>query len=115
MVNGLFPVEISREQGDGLLRCEYLVPASCAFFAGHFPEVAVLPGVIYLKWVFDALPNEYSGLELAQIARLKCSRVTRPDARLFLTIDIIESCKQLKFAWKNSAGATCCTGRLLYR
>lgn len=63
-------------------RFDVSVPPDSAFFAGHFPGVPVLPGVVQLGIVLQALGHP----KLAEIVHLRLRHPVLPGDRLELTL-----------------------------
>ena len=76
------------------------VPAGLAHFAGHFPGLAILPGVVQIDWAVHfarehfALDGEFTMLE-----NIKFQAIVLPDARLELLLNWNAENRYLEFAF----------------
>jgi hypothetical protein len=85
-----------------------------AVFEGHFPDAAILPGVVQLAWAVDAA-REVFGLHapVRRVEVLKFQQVVRPGTRLRLTLRWDIAKKKVQFCYESGAG-THGSGRLCY-
>jgi len=84
---------------------ELRVPGELLYLQGHFPAEPVLPGVVQVHWAIelgaDRLHFEprFAGLEV-----LKFHRIIRPETRVDLALEWIESSRKLKFSYSSAEG-----------
>ncbi len=99
---------------DDELQLNLIVPPDLACFSGHFPKAPVLPGVVQVDWAMKLgqrllnLPPRFAGMEV-----LKFQQLVRPGDRLRLTLRFDNQRSKLHFAFHNSDGAPCSSGRIL--
>lgn len=81
------PRTLGREPRPGGVCLRIEVPAELAWFAGHFPERPILPGVAQIGWAI-AYAREQFGFagDPSVIDRVKFLRATGPGARLELEL-----------------------------
>ncbi len=96
------------------LQLNLVVPPDLAYFSGHFPKAPVLPGVVQVEWAMKLsqslldLPPRFAGMEV-----LKFQQLVRPGDWLTLTLRFDEQRSKLHFAFRNSEGAPCSSGRIV--
>ena len=77
------------EDGADQRRLELEVGADTPWIEGHFPERAVLPGVVQLRWAIEAARALWPELETVEsISNLKFQHPVLPPARLTLTLEL---------------------------
>jgi 3-hydroxymyristoyl/3-hydroxydecanoyl-(acyl carrier protein) dehydratase len=81
------------------------IPPDLIYFRGHFPNFAILPGVVQIAWVMD-FAKRYFPIENAfvETLRIKFRRPLLPDDRLLLTLDYQPLRNQLDFTYAGSKG-----------
>jgi 3-hydroxymyristoyl/3-hydroxydecanoyl-(acyl carrier protein) dehydratase len=89
------------------------VPESLCWFKGHFPEIAVLPGIVQLHWAVQICRTLYGfdGARL-EIKRLKFKKVVLPPRELQLVVSRHGE-NQAQFAY-SSVGEENSEGRLIF-
>lgn len=102
----LYPevVHVNRgeDENDSLV-LDLHVPPALVHFAGHFPELPILPGVVQVDWAIRyarehlALSGRFSSLET-----LKFLALVLPDTRLQLSLKWNAQIQRLDFAYSNS-------------
>ncbi len=77
------------EEGPDHWRLELEIGADTPWVEGHFPERAVLPGVVQLRWAIEAARSLWPELETVDsISNLKFQHPILPPARLTLTLEL---------------------------
>lgn len=75
------------------------VPHDLACWPGHFPEYAIVPGVVQLKWVMELIESWHGGqVLLSRIEALKFKRPMLPGQELTLVLDRDEHHRIFRFA-----------------
>jgi 3-hydroxymyristoyl/3-hydroxydecanoyl-(acyl carrier protein) dehydratase len=110
----LLPEIESLERTHEGLSFRLIVPASLAYFQGHFSDCQLLPGVVQIGWVVELarqhlhVDNSFHSLEA-----VKFMRVIQPEARLALHLAIDEDKRELSFEYQCD-GQICSNGRVLF-
>ncbi|WP_116367599.1 AMP-binding protein [Parahaliea mediterranea] len=75
------------EPADDALQLKLYVPANLRYFAGHFPQAPVLPGVVQIHWACH-YARQFMGLQPApgDMKAVKFQALARPDTVLTLTL-----------------------------
>jgi 3-hydroxymyristoyl/3-hydroxydecanoyl-(acyl carrier protein) dehydratase len=81
------------------------VPHDLIYFRGHFPNFAILPGVVQIEWVIG-YGRRYFQIEnkSAAILRIKFRRPILPGDRLILTLDYRPIPSQIEFTYAGHGG-----------
>jgi len=97
------------------LHYELRVPPTLAHFAGHFPGLPILPGIVQLDWAIRFAADHVSGVrEVASIDRLKFTAPVRPGALLALTLSHDAARRRVQFAYRLGT-RDCASGVIVYR
>lgn len=82
------PVVCSVTRTERGMVLELCIPPDLCWFEGHFPEAAILPGVVQLDWVI-LFCNRYLALtlEAAQTFQVKFRQIFGPGDGIFLHIE----------------------------
>lgn len=117
-LRGLFRPE--RPQPDWLSReettadLEIVLDPELAVFDGHFPQIAILPGVAQLDWAVRwgreafAMPPRFLRME-----NLKFQRVLRPGTRVRLHLEWLQAKSALVFRYESEHGPHA-SGRVIF-
>jgi hypothetical protein len=83
-------------------------------FDGHFPQMAILPGVTQIDWALR-LAQRYFPIEgrFSDIRQLKFQRILRPDDSVSLTLRFLPEEKGVNFVYASRHGV-CSQGRALF-
>ncbi|SAL78319.1 AMP-dependent synthetase/ligase [Caballeronia choica] len=104
--------------GDAL-RMELRVPPGLAHFAGHFPGLPILPGVVQLDWAARLAAECFGGARrVASIDRLKFTAPVGPGALLALRLSHDANRGRVQFTYRLGHGADardCASGVIVYR
>jgi acyl-coenzyme A synthetase/AMP-(fatty) acid ligase len=109
-------MEVLAEARSGdTLHYELRVPQSLTHFAGHFPGLPILPGVVQVDWAVrlaaDHLP---AARAVASIDRLKFMAPVTPGAVLKLTLAHDAARRRVQFVYRVD-GRECASGVIVYR
>ena len=96
------PVVYATQPTDKGIELTIHLPRSLAYFRGHFPGFAVLPGVVQIDWAM-LLARRYLAMPRSAVRamRVKFARVVRPDAELTLTLDYDRVDRLLHFEYRD--------------
>lgn len=93
---------------------ELRVPATLAHFAGHFPGLPILPGVIQIDWAIHLGAQHWPDVRsIASIERLKFMAPVPPGALLRLTLSHDPSRRHVRFTYRLGE-RHCASGVLVY-
>ncbi len=78
-------VVVSRDENS--LALEFVIPASCDFFDGHFPQYKLLPAVAQFE-IITRFSRKYLGTQryVPNIKRIKFSAPIKPDTKIHLEL-----------------------------
>ncbi len=109
---GLPPVVARTMDEAGRLHLSLQLECDLPCFAGHFPGVAVLPGVAQLAWAVHFAAEQWQlPLLLAQAEVLKFQKLARPP--LLLTLQLEKRGDKVLFSFDSAQGRHA-SGRLAY-
>ncbi|HEY4127604.1 MAG TPA: hypothetical protein VGN70_06125 [Gammaproteobacteria bacterium] len=112
-MNGLPKVSAQRGQ-DGRIELDIEVPAECRWFEGHFPEFAILPGVVQIGWAAHFGHSLFKlGPGVIGMEHIKFKRPILPGARLVLTLKLDAAAGKLRYEYLDGDQA-CSIGVLHY-
>ncbi|MDB5969860.1 MAG: hypothetical protein JWQ90_2310 [Hydrocarboniphaga sp.] len=81
-------------------------------FEGHFPEHAVLPGLIQLHWVVELAQRHLQvGARFRDLVGVKFQKVIQPGQRLNLELEWNDALGELRFRY-HASGDTYSSGKL---
>jgi len=101
-VNGL-PKILARRDAAGRTELDIEVGEDNPWFAGHFPEMALLPGVVQIGWAAHfghALHGLGPGVNTLE--QVKFKRPIQPGARLTLTLKIDLAAGKLRYEYQDA-------------
>lgn len=97
------------------LRYALRVPPTLAHFAGHFPGLPILPGVVQIDWAMRLAAEQVAEVRaLASIDRLKFMAPVPPGALLDLSLTHDAPRQRVQFAYRLGA-RVCASGIFVYR
>lgn len=90
------------------------VPVDLEHFAGHFPGLPILPGIVQVDWAVRLARRYFSGLERStRVDNLKFQSIVRPGALLDLMLTYECARQRLEFAYREN-GRLCSSGLLRF-
>ncbi|CAB3644880.1 AMP-binding protein [Paraburkholderia rhynchosiae] len=106
----------ARSGGSGeTLHYELRVPPALAHFAGHFPGLPILPGVVQVDWAMRLAAEQLPCVRgLTSIDRLKFMAPVSPGAVLKLTLAHDAARQRVQFAYRLDE-RECASGVIVYR
>lgn len=94
---------------------ELRVPHTLVHFAGHFPGLPILPGVVQVDWTMRFAREWVPGVRaLASVERLKFIAPVPPGALLTLSLTHDTSRRRVAFVWRLGE-RMCASGAIVYR
>lgn len=110
---------ITETRDDQSLRFELRVPVALAHFAGHFPGLPIVPGVVLLDWAIRLASGYVADVrDVASIDRLKFMAPIGPGALLTLSLTHEPARYRVQFAYRltqQAGGRDCASGVIVYR
>jgi 3-hydroxymyristoyl/3-hydroxydecanoyl-(acyl carrier protein) dehydratase len=84
------------------LQFQLLINQALDYFAGHFPEQAVLPGVVQIHWAGELARRLFGCNGFCQLKSVKFNSVILPETRVNLSLDYNQQNGKLKFSYFNT-------------
>lgn len=100
------------------LTLHFTVPATLRYFEGHFPGVALLPGVVQIGWAIELARRHLSPAsgrlpeQFRTLSAVKFTQVIQPGARICLRL-AHEAPAQIAFEYRVD-GKMCSSGRVAF-
>ncbi|HEX7911112.1 MAG TPA: AMP-binding protein [Paraburkholderia sp.] len=109
-------MEVLAEAKSGdTLHYELRVPPTLVHFAGHFPGLPILPGIVQVDWAMRLAADYVPAVRaLASIDRLKFMAPVSPGAVLKLTLAHDAARRRVQFAYRLN-DRECASGVIVYR
>ena len=106
------PTIVALQQDDRRATVRLSLAADAEVFRGHFPERAVLPGVVQIDWAMR-LANRCFGISeaVADDFQVKFSRIIEPGMELILTLELDAARQRLSFEYRAN-GQVMSSGRV---
>ena len=101
-MNGL-PTLLARRDVAGRVELDLEVQPDNPWFAGHFPELAILPGVVQIGWAVHfghTLCGLGPGVSLME--QVKFRRPIQPGARVTLSLKVDSTARTLRYEYKDA-------------
>ncbi len=93
----------------------YIEPG-ISWFAGHFPEHAVLPGVVQLNWARALGTFLFAPAgQFAEVQNLKFQTMILPSTAIFLELEFSSAKNSVAFWYRGEPGTAYSQGKLVYR
>jgi acyl-CoA synthetase (AMP-forming)/AMP-acid ligase II/3-hydroxymyristoyl/3-hydroxydecanoyl-(acyl carrier protein) dehydratase len=106
---------LSEVRSETALHYELRVPPTLVHFAGHFPGLPILPGVVQVDWAMRLAAEQVPAVRtLASIEQLKFKAPVPPGALLGLTLTHDASRHRVQFAYR-LGDRDCTSGVIVYR
>ncbi|MEB8432440.1 hypothetical protein OO007_09415 [Cocleimonas sp. KMM 6892] len=79
------------------------IPASLSCFKGHFPDQAVLPGVVQINWANDLAKRIFKYEEFRGVNYLKFNTMILPETKVILSLTLNPEKHTVKFRYTSIA------------
>lgn len=76
------------------------LPEDDAVFEGHFPELAILPGVVQIQWAMEHSVTWYAPEQFLALEKLKFQQMIMPGSSFALKLTH-QSAGKVSFAYSN--------------
>ncbi len=98
----LFPEILGEKQSTENLVLALRIPKDLAYFAGHFDEIAVVPGVVQIQWAVH-YARQYMGVAriFSQMEVIKFKELLLPGQSLDLSLRYYEAHCKLQFSFRS--------------
>ncbi|HET9049618.1 MAG TPA: AMP-binding protein, partial [Chiayiivirga sp.] len=111
----LRPTPVWQARGAEQAIAQLPITAELAVFDGHFPQVAILPGVAQVDWAVQFAREAFAldGRAFVRLETLKFQRVVRPGAVITLQLNWSPEQSRLGFSYHSEHGAHA-SGRVVF-
>jgi 3-hydroxymyristoyl/3-hydroxydecanoyl-(acyl carrier protein) dehydratase len=100
------PVVLAVHPGERMVKLQLLVPLDLLYFRGHFPRLAILPGVVQIHWAIVFGRRHFPlGASKPTTLQVKFRRLVRPGERLTLDLRYAPEHKRLFFDYRDQGEA----------
>jgi 3-hydroxymyristoyl/3-hydroxydecanoyl-(acyl carrier protein) dehydratase len=98
----LFPEILGKKRATDSIVLALRIPGGLAYFAGHFDEIAVVPGVVQIQWAVH-YARQYLGVAriFSQMEAIKFKELLLPGQCLDLSLCYYEAHCKLQFSYRS--------------
>jgi 3-hydroxymyristoyl/3-hydroxydecanoyl-(acyl carrier protein) dehydratase len=91
---------------DNIVTINAFVPDNLDYFAGHFPDQAVLPGVVQVHWVGELAKRFFAVSGFSELKSIKFSSMVLPNQDIELTLKYLQDKGTVRFSYHSKADQT---------
>lgn len=91
------------ERQDNIVTINAYVPDDLDYFAGHFPDQAVLPGVVQVHWVGELSKRLFAVSGFSELKSIKFNSMVLPNQDLELTLKYAQDKGTVRFSYHSQA------------
>jgi len=95
----LWPMFSSVEAMDESVYLKFYVPNDLSYFAGHFPDQAVLPGVVQVHWAGELAKMLFGAHGFSELKGVKFNGMILPDQSVGLALSFRADRATLRFEY----------------
>lgn len=100
------PQILARRDAEGCTELDLQVQHANPWFAGHFPETAILPGVVQVGWAAHFAHQVHGfGPDVLAMEQVKFRRPVLPGAQLTLLLKPDRAGGKLRYEYRDTDGA----------
>lgn len=89
-----------------------VIPGALLYFRGHFPNFAILPGIVQLDWAIQFGKRHFAlGAVSPATIRIKFRKPIRPEHRVTLSLKDSHARSSLEFSYTDAEGV-CSSGQI---
>jgi 3-hydroxymyristoyl/3-hydroxydecanoyl-(acyl carrier protein) dehydratase len=89
-----------------------MIPGALLYFRGHFPNFAILPGIVQLDWAIQYGRQHFPlGAVSPATIKIKFRKPIRPNHRVTLSLKHLRARASLEFSYTDAEGA-CSSGQI---
>ncbi|MGH8457346.1 MAG: thioester dehydrase [Stenotrophobium sp.] len=108
------PEILSTQRDEGSVRLQLRIPRDLAKFRGHFPGLAIVPGVTQVDWAIRYGRAHFPlAAGFSRLSLLKFMQVIRPGAELTLRLSYNAAAGELGFRYE-ADGSVYSSGRAVF-
>lgn len=103
----------TRQTTDGIV-LSLCIPQNLAYFAGHFEQIPIVPGVVQIQWaVYYAQRFLNLNLSFSHMEAVKFKELLLPEQHFELSLQFLQQACKLEFRY-HSATAEYSSGRIYF-
>jgi 3-hydroxymyristoyl/3-hydroxydecanoyl-(acyl carrier protein) dehydratase len=106
------PEVVDIERTSDRAQLKLLIPKALLFFSGHFPQFALLPGVVQVHWTIQYAMQEFPlGAVFPTMIRIKFRKPIRPNHAVTLILKHVPARNTIHFEYVDADGP-CSSGQI---
>jgi 3-hydroxymyristoyl/3-hydroxydecanoyl-(acyl carrier protein) dehydratase len=105
------PEIVRTTTGEDRVELKLIVPLALHYFRGHFPDFAILPGIVQLDWALQFGRHHFALGVVPATIRIKFRKPIRPNHHVTLSLKHLRARSSLEFSYTDTEGA-CSSGQI---